>query len=88
MLLVSNANDDSDFSVHEINFSNSGLQDSSSCAPLITVTQLYLIYKLQRLVILSAFFCICAFVFVILLCNAILILVFYICMGSLRIWTF
>jgi len=40
-----------------------------TCALSVTVTQLCLIYKLQRLVTLSSFFYICAFVFVILLRN-------------------
>jgi len=66
MLLVSNANNDSDFSVHGINFGNSG---RSSCALSVTVTQLCLSYKLQSFVTLSAFVYICAFVYVILLRN-------------------
>jgi len=49
--------------MHGKNFSNSGLQVNSSCALSVTVTQLCLIYKLQRLVTFSAF------VFVTLLCN-------------------
>jgi len=44
---------------------HSGLQ-GSSCALSVTVMQLFLIYKLQRLVTLSAFLYIWAFVFVIL----------------------
>ena len=83
LLLVSNANDDSDFSVHGINLSNSRLQGSSSCALSVTVTQLCLIYKLQRIVTLSAFFYICPFVFVILLFNVTVTLVFYIHVVSL-----
>ena len=63
---MSNANDDSEFSVHGIHFSNSG---SSSCALSVTVTQPCLIDKLQRLVTLSASVYICAFVYVILLRN-------------------
>jgi len=62
-----------DFSVHGLNFSNSELEGGSSCALSVTVTQLCMIYKLQRIVTFSAFFYICAFVFVILLCNVIVI---------------
>ena len=44
--IVSNANDESEFFLHGINFSNSRLQGSSSCALSVTVTQLCLIYSL------------------------------------------
>ena len=48
-------------------FSNSRLQDCSSCAPSFTVTILCLTDKLH--LTLSAYFNICAFVLVILLCD-------------------
>ena len=81
MLLVSNANDDSDFSVHGINFSNSRVQGSSSCALSVTVTQLCLVYKLQRLVtsIFSIFAHLCLLFYFVMF----VILVFYTYMSSL-----
>jgi len=56
LLRVSNANDDIDFSVHEINFNKSGLQGSSSCALSVTVTQLCLIYNLQHFSVFAHLF--------------------------------
>ena len=50
LLSLLNENDDSDFFVHEINLSNSRLQDSSSCALSLTVTCVCLIYILQTVV--------------------------------------